>query len=151
MEFEITSEIKEQDRKQIYEGLLEYNLARLEDKNPKDLGIYHKEDGVIKAGLIAETHGKWLKIQYLWVSEELRGKNIGSSLLHKAESIAHERGCKYAFVDTFDFQAPLFYLKHGYTEQFTLEEYPLHGKTPLFYKKTEGKRTHAGGKINICP
>lgn len=135
MEFEITSEIKEQDRKQIYEGLLEYNLARLEDKNPKDLGIYHKEDGVIKAGLIAETHGKWLKIQYLWVSEVLRGKNIGSSLLNKAESVAQERGCQFAFVDTFDFQAPLFYLKHGYTEQFTLEEYPCTGKRHYFTKE----------------
>ena len=36
MDFEITDDIKSEDREQIRGGLLEYNLARLEDKNPKD-------------------------------------------------------------------------------------------------------------------
>ena len=40
MEFIITNEIKAVDREAIFEGLLEYNLSKIEDKNPKDLGIY---------------------------------------------------------------------------------------------------------------
>ncbi len=40
MNFVITDKIKEQDEKIIYQGLLDYNLARIEDKNPRDLGIY---------------------------------------------------------------------------------------------------------------
>ena len=135
MQYEITDEIKEQDREAIHQGLLEYNLERIEDKSPKDLGVYVRDSaGNITAGLTGVTHGNWLLIKFLWVSETLRGKNIGSEILQQAEKTAKERGCKYAFLDTFSFQAPLFYQKHGYREVFALEEYPLTGKRYYFTK-----------------
>lgn len=131
----ITDEIKENDKEAIFQGLLEYNLARIEDKNPKDLGIYLEDETGIKiAGLIGDTHGNWLTVKFLWVSEELRGQHIGSKILKKAEETAKERGCKYVFLDTFSFQAPAFYRKHGYQEVFTLEEYPVTGKRHYFTK-----------------
>ncbi|MDK2966282.1 MULTISPECIES: hypothetical protein [Lacrimispora] len=47
MNFKITDDINETDEKIIYEGLLDYNLERIEDKNPRDLGIYlHNESGI---------------------------------------------------------------------------------------------------------
>lgn len=135
MDFQITDKIKERDRAEIFEGLLKYNLARIEDKSPKELGIYlENENGRKIAGLIGETHGKWLMVKFLWVDETLRGQHIGSQVLKQAETTAKERGCKYAFLDTFSFQAPLFYKKHGYNEVFTLEEYPLTGKRFYFTK-----------------
>ncbi|WP_077717622.1 GNAT family N-acetyltransferase, partial [Clostridioides difficile] len=115
--------------------LLKYNLARLEDKNPVDLGIYIRDKaGKIVAGFIGVTHGNWLSIKYLWVSEKLRYKGTGSQLLYKAEKIAKERGCKYVFLDTFSFQAPKFYEKFGYHKVFSLENYPLTGKRYYFRK-----------------
>lgn len=75
------------------------------------------------------------RIHYLFVSEQLRGKGIGSKLLAAAESEARQRGCKYAFVDTFSFQAPEFYKNHGYQEVFTLEEYPYTGKRHYYTKE----------------
>ncbi|MBE5982750.1 GNAT family N-acetyltransferase [Lacrimispora sp. AGF001] len=135
MIFEITDTIHETDEKYIFEGLLEYNLERIEDKNPRDLGIYlPDETGRKIAGLIGSTHGNWLFVKYLWVSKELRGKQIGSKILIQAEETAKERGCKYSFLDTFSFQAPLFYKKHGYKEVFTLENYPVTGKRYYFTK-----------------
>ena len=135
MIFEITDTILETDEKYIFEGLLEYNLERIEDKNPRDLGIYlPDETGRKIAGLIGSTHGNWLFVKYLWVSKELRGKQIGSKILIQAEETAKERGCKYSFLDTFSFQAPLFYEKHGYKEVFTLENYPVTGKRYYFTK-----------------
>ena len=135
MQYETTDEIKEQEQRAIYEGLLQYNLERLEDKSPKDLGVYARDEaGNIVAGLIGNTHGNWLTVKFLWVSVSLRGKNIGSEILIQAEETAKERGCKYAFLDTFSFQAPLFYQKHGYQEVFALEEYPLTGKRYYFTK-----------------
>ena len=135
MNFKITDIIKEQDRETIFRGLLEYNLERIEDKNPKDLGVYFQnETGEKLAGLIGDTHGNWLTVKYLWVSEELRGKRIGSQILKQAEDTAKQRGCKYAFLDTFSFQAPMFYKKHGYQEVFALEEYPVTGKRYYFTK-----------------
>lgn len=136
LNFEITDQVDEKDKKIIYNYLLEYNLQKIEDTNPRDLGIY-LQDGMGKkvAGLIGETHGNWLSIKYLWVSEELRGQNIGSAILTQAEKEAKERGCKYAFLDTFSFQAPEFYKKYGYKEVFTLEEYPITGKRHYFVKE----------------
>ena len=135
MKFKVTDKIKKQDEETIFQGLLEYNLARIEDKNPKDLGVYMKDEkGEMLAGLIGNTHGNWLTVKFLWVSEKLRGQSIGSQVLRKAEETAKERGCKYAFLDTFSFQAPEFYKKYGYKEQFTLEEYPVKGKRYYFAK-----------------
>lgn len=135
MKIEITDEIIKQDEDIVFQGLLEYNLAKIEDKDPKDLGIYLKDDtGKIVAGLIGDTHGNWLFIKFLWVSEELRRNNIGKNILMQAEQTAKERGCTYAFLDTFSFQAPEFYKKYGYKEVFTLENYPLTGKRYYFTK-----------------
>ncbi len=135
MNLEITDKINEKDKNIIYEGLLEYNLKKIEDKNPKDLGIYlQDETGKTVAGLIGVTHGNWLSVKFLWVSEELRGQHIGSEILKQAEITAKERGCKYVFLDTFSFQAPLFYKKHGYKEVFTLEDYPVTAKRYYFTK-----------------
>ena len=92
------------------------------------------ESGEITAGLIGSTHGNWLSVKYLWVSESLRGQRIGSQLLETAEQAAKERGCKYSFLDTFSFQAPEFYQKHGYREVFALEQYPISGKRFYFTK-----------------
>lgn len=120
----------------LYEGLLEYNLARLEDKCPKDLGVFLKaDDGTIVAWLTGDTHGNWLTVKYLWVSEAARGQRIGSRILEQAEKTAKERGCKYAFLDTFSFQAPMFNEKHAYEEVFALEQYPLSGKRHYFAKE----------------
>jgi ribosomal protein S18 acetylase RimI-like enzyme len=136
MKFKVTDKIKKQDEETIFKNLLEYNLARIEDKNPKDLGVYlEDEKGEMIGGLIGNTHGNWLTIKFLWVSENVRGQSIGSKLLKKAEETAKERGCKYVFLDTFSFQAPEFYKKYGYEEKFVLEEYPIEGKRH-YYTKT---------------
>jgi len=135
MKLEITDKITEEDENIIFKELLEYNLARIEDKNPRDLGIYlQDEKGQKIAGLIGNTHGNWLSIKFLWVSEEMRGQNIGSDILSQAEKTAKERGCKYSFLDTFSFQAPEFYRKHGYKEVFVLENYPVTGNRHYFTK-----------------
>lgn len=135
MNFRITDKITKQDENDIFQQLLEYNLARIEHKNPKELGIYYENElGKKLAGLIGDTHGNWLSIKFLWVDKEIRGKKIGSKVLMEAEKVAKERGCKYVFLDTFSFQAPKFYIKHGYKEVFALEEYPVTGKRHYFTK-----------------
>lgn len=132
---EIKEKILPEEEKTIYNALLEYNLEHLEDKEPRDLGIYIRNDNrEITAGLIGYTHGNWLIIKYLWVHECLRRQGIGSKLLMKAEAEAQNRKCKYVFLDTFSFQAPDFYKKHGYQERFVLENYPLTGKR-FYYTK----------------
>ena len=135
MDFEMTDQIAEEDRQQIHNALYQYNLSKLEDKNPRSLGVYHRVNGEIKAGVIAVTHGNWLDIDLLFVSEELRGSGIGSKLLLAAEQEAIKRGCKYSFLYTYDFQGPKFYPKFGYREVFVMENYPHTGKRHYFVKE----------------
>ena len=136
MNFEITDEIKKEDEEFIFSNLLEYNLEKIEDKNPKDLGIYLRTDeGKMVAGLTGDTHGNWLSVKFLWVAKEMRGQHIGSAILKQAEETAKQRGCKYVFLDTFSFQAPEFYLKYGYQEVFALEQYPVTGKRHYYTKE----------------
>jgi len=128
MKLRITDEPSEKDKNDIYQGLLEYNLARIENKDVRELGAFMEDEAGKKiGGITGETHGNWLEVEYLWIDEELRGQDIGTMLMTKAEDIAKERGCRYAFLNTFGFQAKGFYLKLGYKEVFALEEYPLTG------------------------
>lgn len=135
MNYRITDTPLEQDKDEIFEELLKYNLEHIDCKDVKELGIFLEgKDSKKVAGLIGETRGNWLAIEYLWVSEALRGQDIGTEIVSKAEKIAKERGCKYVFLNTFSFQAPGFYIKLGYKEVFALENYPLTGKRHYFIK-----------------
>ncbi len=136
MEFRVTDNVTEQDIEEIHRELKKFNLAHREPSQDVPIGIFYEdENGVKMGGLTGETFGNWLCVKYLWVSEELRGQGIGSQLLHKAEEEALLRGAQYCFLDTFSFQAPEFYRKHGYQEVFHLFEYPYTGKRFYFIKE----------------
>lgn len=138
MKFRITNDGNEQDIQEIHKMLKEYNLRNREISENIPLGVFHEdENGAKIAGLTAETFGNWLCIHYLFVAEACRGDGLGSALLEAAEAEAIKRGCKYAFVDTFSFQAPAFYVKHGYHQVFALEEYPYTGQRYYYTKELE--------------
>jgi GNAT superfamily N-acetyltransferase len=83
-----------------------------------------RQRGVLVGGATGYTHRGWLFIQYLWVSDELRGRGLGAHLLGRAETSARERGCRAVWLDTFSFQAPGFYEKLGYRQFGQLDEFP---------------------------
>ena len=134
--YRITDDGNEQDIGEIYEMLKEYNLSNREQSENVPIGIFVENENNRKmAGLTGETFGNWLCIHYLFVAEHFRREGVGSKLLKAAEQEALRRGCKYAFVDTFSFQAPMFYEKHGYKEAFTLNDYPYTGKRYYYTKE----------------
>ncbi|SFU75425.1 GNAT family N-acetyltransferase [Butyrivibrio sp. M55] len=136
MKIRITNDGNEQDIADVFEMLKAYNLSKLETSDVVPVGVYYEDaSGRKLAGLTGETFGNWLCIKYLVVDESLRGQGIGSKLLKAAEEEAKKRGCKYSFVDTFSFQAPAFYVKHGYKEVFALKEYPITGARYYYTKE----------------
>ena len=113
-----------------------YNRSKREAAECEPLNLYvEDEHGELMAGLIAETFGNWLQIEYLFVKEDLRGQGIGSQLLQQAESEAKKRNCRFAFVNTYQFQAPAFYQKYGYKEVFTMKDYPYTGQRHYYQKE----------------
>ena len=135
MNIRVTTSPTDGDISEIHEMLKAYNLAKRERSENVPLGIFVEENGKKLAGLTGEIFGNWLMIKYLFVDESLRGRGVGRSLMERAEAEARERGAKYAFVDTFSFQAPGFYKKLGYKEVFTLTEYPYTGSRTYFTKE----------------
>ena len=133
---QVRLENTESQKSQIIGDLIRsYNRSKREIAESEPLNLYvEDEHGELMAGLIAETFGNWLQIEYLFVKEDLRGQGIGSQLLQQAESEAKKRNCRFAFVNTYQFQAPAFYQKHGYKEVFTLKDYPCTGQRHYYQK-----------------
>ena len=124
-----------QKSQEIGDLIRSYNRSKREAAESESLNLYVEDDsGQLMAGLVAETFGNWLEIEYLFVKEDLRGQGIGSQLLQQAESEAKKRNCRFAFVNTYQFQAPAFYQKHGYKEVFTLKDYPYTGQRHYYQK-----------------
>ena len=133
---QVRLENTESQKSQIIGDLIRsYNRSKREVAESEPLNLYvEDEHGEIMAGLVAETFGNWLEIEYLFVKEDLRGQGIGSQLLHQAESEAKMRNCRFAFVNTYQFQAPAFYQKYDYKEVFTLKDYPYTGQRHYYQK-----------------
>ena len=93
------------------------------------------ESGTLVAGLKALVYWNVLRIDLLWVDAAHRGKGHGVSLVRRAEEVARERACAVAFVSTFDFQAPDFYLKLGYAQIGELSGVPEGSRLRWFSKR----------------
>jgi GNAT superfamily N-acetyltransferase len=93
------------------------------DWRPVSLAL-RAHDGVFMGGLYGATMWGWLMVDGLWVAEELRGRGLGRRLLLAAEAAAVERGCRGAWLGTFDFQARGFYERLGYTVFAELADCP---------------------------
>ena len=133
---QVRLENTESQKAQEIGGLIRsYNRSKREAAESEPLNLYVEDDsGEVLAGLVGETFGNWLEIEYLFVKEDIRGQGIGSQLLQRAESEAKKRNCRFAFVNTYQFQAPAFYQKHGYKEVFTLKDYPYTGQRHYYQK-----------------
>lgn len=82
-------------------------MARIHEPEheAEPLVLLVKTDSSTIGGLFAQTQLSWLRISVMAVHPGHRGLGIGAALLGEAEREATSRGCKYAHVDTMDYQA----------------------------------------------
>ena len=92
------------------------------------------EAGGFGAGVRSALCLNWLELDILWVDEKQRHQGYGSQLLLEIERIAREKSCDFIMLNTFSFQAPGFYKKHGYQLMTTLENAPT-GHRHYYFKK----------------
>lgn len=106
-------------------GIRDYNTQQAGDGHAIFLcyALYGPDQSIV-GGVIGETHWNWLFINLMWIQAELRGRGYGHALLTKAEEEGRKRGATNAYLDTFSFQAPEFYKKHGYQVYGVLEDFP---------------------------
>ena len=106
-------------------GISEYNEREGGESGGKILCyVLQNADEEVVGGVIGETHWNWLYINLMWVREDLRRQGYGKRLLAMAEEEGRKRGAKHAYLDTFSFQAPAFYMNYGYQVFGELQDFP---------------------------
>lgn len=125
LRIEMTQEPTAEDREAILAPLRAYNLAQAGDGQSELLALLVRDDNdEILGGLYGRFFYQWLFIELLSVPDEARGQGMGSRLMKMAEDLAREKGCVGIWLDTFDFQAPAFYKKLGFSEVGQIADYP---------------------------
>jgi len=120
----------------IGEGITNYNKQQAgDDKAQRICFVLQSPDHEVAGGVIAAMYWDWLYIDLMWIRDGLRGRGYGHRLLTLAEDEGRRRGAKYAFLDTFSFQAPTFYLKHGYKVFGELNNFPAGYKSYYLTKQ----------------
>jgi catechol 2,3-dioxygenase-like lactoylglutathione lyase family enzyme/GNAT superfamily N-acetyltransferase len=119
-------------------GLTEHALATTGTAGFEPVGVFARDaEAAIVGGITAFINWNWLHVSLVWVSASLRGTGLGHRLLTAIEEEGIRRGCRFAHLDTFSYQARPFYERHGYTLFATLEDYPP-GQQRFFMRKTLG-------------
>ena len=75
MHLSITDKVTAEEKEELLTGLRAYNAQYLDLATfSGDIGVYMRDDnGVMLGGLIGVRKGDWLNIDYLWVSDSVRG------------------------------------------------------------------------------
>ncbi len=100
------------------------------------------EEGNLIAGIVGYVY-PWgcLYVDDLWVDEKYRRQNLGSHLLQAVEEDGKNRGCYLSYLETGDFQAKPFYLKHGYTVFGIVKDHPVGHEDFQLYKRLDKEQT----------
>ena len=118
------------------QGLTDHALPHTRVPGFRPLGVFMRDErGRLVGGVWGHVNWNWLSVNLVWLSEELRGAGHGRRLMAALEVAARERGCAYAHLDTFSYQARPFYERLGYEVFAALEDYPP-GHRRYFMKKT---------------
>ena len=120
----------------VREGLSLYNVAatRTEEYYPVCFFLKNDHDEIL-GGLLGHIWAHCMHITTLWLAPILRQQGYGTTLMHAAEDLARERACTLVYLETFSFQAPLFYARLGYETIAVLQDCPP-GHQKHFLKKS---------------
>ncbi|WP_434710787.1 GNAT family N-acetyltransferase [Rhizobium sp. YTUHZ045] len=134
-EFEVTASPSAEELAAITDALSAFNNSDVGPSDRQPLVVLIRDtDGKVTGGLSGFTAWGWLVTQMLYIPDTLRGTGIAGKILAKAEDEAKARGCRGAWIDTFNPQALRAYLRQGYEVFGELENFP-EGRTRSFLRK----------------
>ena len=135
-ELEIQREPSDADIAELRDNLIAYNVAHHGFTETFKAAIFiRNEQGAMEAGISAYAWGGTCEVELLWVAENRRGDGLGTRLLEAVEQEARRVGCNKIVLDTFSYQAPRFYEKHGFEITSTIEDFPKGHSHYLLVKK----------------
>lgn len=116
----LTDEIK----KRIFEGFSRYAInATGIDGLDESISFEIFDASEFVGAIVVQPFWGQLHIKYLFVEEQYRGLGLAKKLMDRALEFGKNLGCQFAFVETMSFQAPEFYKKMGFFNEFSREGY----------------------------
>lgn len=107
------------------ERLYTFNAERSGHSDAASLAFLAEIDGELVGAAAGFTWGGICELRQVWVDEVHRGRGLGKALVIEALLEARKRGCAFAFVSTYDFQAPGFYAGLGFEVVEEIRDKPL--------------------------
>ena len=130
--------LAEHEKRALLDGLVAFGDRFAPPRRYSPLAVALRDSsGALHGGLLGSTLWDWLQVDVLWVRDSLRRRGLGSQLLHLVEAHALSIGCRFARLDTFDFEARAFYEHHGYRVYGELPNFPA-GHTQFHLRKSLG-------------
>lgn len=129
MNIELQESPEKEDLEAISLGIKSYNQDYLPDEvvfepDTRFAAFVRNDEGIVVGGIRANAYWNYCHIELLWLSEEVRGKGVGTRLMETIESHARSKGFEYIRTETTDFQARPFYEKLGYRVFGELPDFP---------------------------
>ena len=131
----IEGEPSKEDKDVMIQGLLSHHADKGHVRKTTTFSflLKNQEDKVVGM-VIATVLWNGMEINSLWVDESIRNQGWGEKLMNIAEEEGKNRGCTVSYTNTFDWQAPKFYEKLGYTLYGKLDDFPK-GSSLSYYSK----------------
>ena len=125
LKFDVHDSPSAEDARVVDTGLGDANKLAAPIDGVKPLACFARsETGTVIGGVVGRTWGECCELQQLWVAREHRLRGIGSRLVRMFEARGRERGCRTFYLDTFSFQALLFYQSLGYRAAYEIRGFP---------------------------
>jgi len=113
-EWRIVENANSEELAVISEGVFRHGRAIAVGGNAQAIACFVSAEGSIIAGASGRTEFNRLFVNYLWVTDSLRGLGLGSRILDRLEQEAIARRCADALIETLDERNALFYQRLGY-------------------------------------
>ncbi len=134
MQIDVTASPSAADHEVVLGGIKAFIVERTGLIGQPLAVLVRDPQGVTLGGLLGRTTARWLYIDLFWLPDSLRGNGLGTRIMQAAEAEAMQRECLGAHLNTYDFQAPGFYTKLGYTVFGSIDDHPP-GHTRYWMKK----------------
>ncbi|MCU0884192.1 MAG: GNAT family N-acetyltransferase [Beijerinckiaceae bacterium] len=110
--------------KAVLDGLVAYNTALLGDGGRQPVAVSVRDGEAIVGGAVGRYWHGWVYVDLFWVSEALRGQQIGTRVMDALEAHALDLGARGVHLTTYSWQARPFYERRGYAVFGSLSPYP---------------------------
>lgn len=113
--FIVTDQPSKEDCAAVLNVLRKFTTEQVETLDNNDFAVFVVDaDRRVLGGITAQSRWGGFQIDVIALDERLRKRGYGTRLMQFAEQEALRRECHHMLLDTYEFQAKEFYLRHGF-------------------------------------